>query len=56
MMEGFVSFRPVTDRRVTTGQAKDDWHELSPGADFLGDVGLNLAFGLVTSCCGHQTA
>ena len=24
--------------------------------DFLGEVGLNLALGLVTSCCGRKTA
>ena len=24
--------------------------------DFSGKVGLNLPFGLVTSCCNHQTA
>ena len=43
----------------STGEANDqgmlalDCPPSTP--DFLGKVGLNLALGLVTSCCGHQT-
>ena len=40
----------------STGEATDQ-DELAPSTpDFLGEVDLNLALGLVTSCCSHQTA
>ena len=34
------------------------WHLIAPSStpDLLGKVGLNLALGMVTSCCHCQTA
>ena len=43
----------------STGEATDQdmWHLIAPPStpDFFGKEGLNLALGLVNSCCGCQT-